>query len=167
MTRSHDLENLLRDVLREGEPDGFRSELDRKCRLELARKRTGWGLWVLPAAAAVLFAFLVALGRPVEDPPPVIPTAVPKEPAYVVHTSPLSREGIVATAAADVTTVRTASASVLVVLTPADAGVEVVNDREVLDMFPGAPCGVVQDWLGDKSLVFLKPQDREKYLGGR
>jgi hypothetical protein len=169
MRPRNELESLLDDVLREGEPDAFRKNLAERCCRELARKRIPWALLALPVAAVLLFAFLIAFGRPNDHTAQKIPTIPRAEaPAWVVHTKPMMRDRIVTSCEkTSVNMVRTRKLHGFTVRSENGSCVQIVTDREVLDMLPGISCGVVQDWEGEKNLVFLKPQDEERFLGPR
>jgi len=165
----NELESLLDDVLREGEPDAFRKNLAERCFQELARKRIPWALLALPAAAVLLFAFLIVFGRPNDHMARKIPTIPGAEaPAWIVHTKPMMLDRIVTSGEkAPVNTVRTRKIHGFTVRSGNGSCVQIVTDREVLDMFHGISCGVVQNWEGEKNLVFLRPQDEERFLGHR
>ena len=169
MRPDNELESLLDDVLKEGEPGAFRKNLAERCFQELARKRIPWALLALPAAAVLLFAFLIAFGRPNDHTARKIPTIRGAEaPAWIVHTKPMMRDRIVTSCEkTPVNTVRTRKLHGFMVRSGHGSCVQIVTDREVLDMFPGISCGVVQDWEGEKNLVFLKPRDEERFVGPR
>ncbi|MHC4598119.1 MAG: hypothetical protein ACYS47_03855 [Planctomycetota bacterium] len=178
MGRDEDLKSMLDDVLEEGELNTFRRTLADRCRRSLERKRSPRFLWVLPAAAAVLLALLLAVKNlPVRppvtaDPPEGTPvdTEIPRpalDALRIVRTVPLARDLLVATGDAPaVETIRTQSASSITVRSQTDGDVQRVTNAEFLDMLEGVPCGLVRDRDGRMNLVFLRPQDEERFMGG-
>jgi hypothetical protein len=168
MGRDEEWESLLHDVLHEGDLDAFRRDLGARCRKALDRKRTPRHLWILPAAAAVLLGLLLALPDAPDEPPlaprPPAPTS---EPAYFVHTVPHPHGLLVSTVnTPSVETVRSMPVESVTVRTRSEADVGRVTSAEFLDLFEGIPCGLVRDLDGRLNLVFLRPWDRERFMGG-
>ncbi|MHC5036182.1 MAG: hypothetical protein ACYTHM_02610, partial [Planctomycetota bacterium] len=164
-------ERLLEAVLHDEEVEGFREALALRGRRELARRRRPLSrfLWVVPAAASILFALLLAVdglrGREPVTPPNPPPNPV-ETSSYWVSTRSLPPACVVTTKTVSIPVVHTRPAPELYV-TPKTALETVrtggatkasrLSDEEVLTLLGGIPCGFVAVEEDEKRLVILDP----------
>ena len=168
--RSEDkLDQLLDPVLQDEAMKVFRESLRFECHRALAHKRrTHLPWWTVPLAAGILLClFLWPEGRE-----PAVPSV--SFQSYAVSTVSLS-PGMQVHTPADLERkhgVRTQSHRDLMidvtypvaqVITQDDFTVERITDEEMLAIFEGVPCGLIQ--RGDrKVLVFPRPEDEERFF---
>ena len=157
MNEQEGRDELLEDVLKDEKLEALRQRVLRRSRKELAlKRRSPFRWWMVPAAAAAVF-LLVELWNLVEVPGPSVIDEMEPRP-YYVHTVPLSQDRLVRTRPLDEIKVSTKEISPAVRIT----------DEEMLAIFEGVPCGLIQ--RGDrKVLVFPRPEDEERFfkdLGG-
>jgi hypothetical protein len=173
MKLESDLQNMLDDVLHDDKIDALKEDLHRRCRAELARKRRNRiRVWMIPAAAAMLFVLFRLIiwidpqGAPApggffkEGPPPYYVTSRSSPPVPRISTA---RAGTGSFA------VQTEKTSGHVVSTTGSQAVERLTDEEMFALFPGTPCGLVARGAGQKELIFLNPEDKDRLfieLGG-
>ena len=149
---------LLDDVFQDEKLEALRQSIQEGCRKELARKRrTPFQWWYVPAAAVLLFV-LVRLLVSTEDrisPYSPGPSTGGEDKPYYVKTVPLSKDVIV----------RSRSAEYLAVSTTDFQPVNSITDEEMLAFFAGTPCGLIPTGDHRKKLVFIHPEDEERFLG--
>ena len=179
MKTGYELQDMLDDVLHDGELDALKEELRLRCTAELARKRRNrLKVWMIPAAAALLLVvFRLILWVDGQAGVTSFPgaTAMARMPSYFVQTSPLAASERLSTGdffdQADMVhtpvdrelSVNTIGAPERV-STKAAPRVTRLTDREVLAQFPDLPCGFLGTGMGNKILIFLDPEDEEKYF---
>jgi hypothetical protein len=163
-------EDLLVDVLQDEDLITFKESLLLQCQRRVARKRIRrFQWWMVPAAAALLLIFFRVVMEPdIKD------TETPlSRQLYAVSTVPLSvaqrvftpstiqKNHAVHTRADPDLVVRTTSSADLV---RTDQEAARLTDDEMLALFPDIPCGFVQRKGQKKSLLFLFPEDEERYV---
>ena len=180
MNHDRKLREMLDFVLRDEKLAALEGEIRRACLAELAvkRSRSRRARWLIPAAAALLFVLLRMILwmddglRPTVGPGP---RKGEGEPAYLVSTRPLLPGLRVTTSGRDVRAhrVRTGPIEVARVATRRLPGVVVagtadpvarLTDEEMLDLFPGVPLGLLAAGDSREKLVFLNPEDEERFV---
>ena len=179
MKTGHELQNLLDDVLHDDKLEALKEALRFRCVTELALKRRNrLKAWMIPAAAALLFVVFrlilwIDSQAGVTTFPGVVTTT--KTPSYFVATCPLAASERISTSdsidQADMVRTPVSSRDFVInttgaperVRTKATPQVARLTDQEFLAQFPDTPCGFLGTGKGDKTLVFLDPEDAEKF----
>ena len=178
MKAGYELQDMLDDVLHDDKVDTLKDALRLRCVAELSRKRRNrFKVWMIPAAAALLFVVFrlilwIDSQAGVTTFPGVVATA--KTPSYFVATRPLNPSERLSTSDSigQAVMVRTPVSRDLVinttgaperVSTKATPRVDRLTDQEFFAQFPDTPCGFLGTGKGKKTLVFLDPEDTEKF----
>ncbi|HEY6229344.1 MAG TPA: hypothetical protein VI282_19655 [Verrucomicrobiae bacterium] len=152
---------LLNDVLSEGEYSAFRDKLAGDFRAEV-RSRSHRRKIFLAMAASI--AFLAAiLFYPRSHQSQTVAQALPLHKATsTFETSRLKPEEIVSARFTALTTIETQPPE-MVIITTFSNHTEMVNDAELLALFPDHPIGIVSGSNGRK-FVFVNPDDAQRYM---
>jgi hypothetical protein len=160
-------DRLLKDVLHDEGYAAFRAGLFDDTLAELRRQRTARKRRRLLALAACL---PIAAGLYSLLAPPTPPASHPSSTVAVVRTAPLAEDQIVTTAmmAASPTTaqakvvfVTTTAANIEVVQTAGQA-MQMLTDRQLLDLFKGQPVALVTISPGERRLVLLNDGEQPR-----
>lgn len=151
-------DKLLDHVLKDEKLEALRQSVLKRSREELAKKRRSpFRWWYVPAAAALLL-ILVRIFLSADDskliPLPPDPRQGMDATPYLVHTAPLVEDQVVHSRTFDELVIETGDYPPALMLT----------DGEMLAFFEGVPCGLVQRDEGRKALVFLHPEDEDRFV---
>lgn len=158
MSEQDGRDKLLDHVLKDEKLEALRRSVLERSREELARKRRPrlrW--WYVPAAAALLLV-LIRIFLPLDDaksiPLPSDPRSGMDAAPYLVHTAPLADDQMIRSRSFDDLIIETGDCPPALMLT----------DGEMLALFEGVPCGLMQKDEGRKALVFLHPEDEDRFV---
>jgi hypothetical protein len=175
MRKQGELQELLEDVLHDERVESLEASIRLACRAELARKRQPWfRWWLVPAAAAIL---LIALRLFVFTGSETLAPMRTDSHSYYVFTAPLDNEQLVTTPSrtAEAYRIRTRSKQDYLVSghgfvekvrsSPTDL-LEEITDEEMLTLFAGIPCGLIERGDDRKTLIFIHPEDENRFMPG-
>jgi len=151
-------EKLLDDVIEDESLDALKESIRLNCRMELKRRRSRkTAPWFLSAAAAAIIIILLKVFFGMEGLDPSESDSYSNGQIamndYYVQTKPLSDDRIVRT-----------RLSSNIIHTAKDLHLETISDEEMLSHFSGAPCALVTSKDKDKSLMFINPEDEERFM---
>lgn len=162
--RSFKKEQLLSDVLREGDYEEFRRAVFEAGKHELKRKRWNARPW-LAAAAMLVLGILLGQSLLGDRSAPVQITASPKQEPIttteetrpfleVVRSAPLRDSAVVRSVARQSVLVSTDARGLPArMLVRSGGDTETVNDAELLALFPNQPVGFVMSASGERRFV--------------
>jgi hypothetical protein len=157
---------LLNDLLRDGEPPGFREALFEQT-LEWAHRRKARRRMRRTAGTLISVCALIGLLLLLRFEPAVPPEAVvgSRPMPLIIHSRPLSPEMIVRTDLSSVERVNS-SAHALTIIRSADARqlVQFITDDELLALLGPAPAVLVRVGPRESALVFAEPADEERFF---
>jgi len=136
---------LLNDILAEGDYADFREALAARIQAEARRKRFAHTSRWLALAACVAIA--LSLFR--STPPKAVQVTRVSEPAYVLHTSALAENQILATH----------SAAVIELATDHSQIIPSISDSELLNLFPNHATALASIGHAPKRFFFINPKD--------
>jgi hypothetical protein len=173
MKQRSELEPLLEDVFLDERVESLKASIRSACMAELSGKRGHrFRWWLVPAAAAVLLValrvFVILEG---EIPAPVQPDT----PSYYVFTRPLDSGRLVTTSSSAVEPHRVHARSdrhflvsrqevVDVVRTEPTGRIGTLTDEEMLALFAGIPCALIEKGDNRKALIFIHAEDESRFM---
>lgn len=152
---------LLNDVLTEGDYSAFRDKLREDFQAEVGSRPHRRRILLAMAASIALLAVILFYPRSHQS-QTVAQTPALHKSIPTFETSHLKPEEIIRTSFTRFATIETRSAE-MVTITTSPNHIEMLDDAELLALFPDHPIGLIAGSAG-RRFVFVNPDDARRYM---